>query len=388
MPASPTCAPFACINTLIPDLRPEGSLILSCIRPAQDSLIQARIQELLGTPLDWQYVLQVAEKHRITPLLHRQLASLKTSQIPTDISQELRRRFYKNAQRNLRLTKEMMRLLEMFKTQNIPVIPYKGVILSALVYKKLSIRQVWDLDVLIQKKDIDKSRNQLLKEGFRLSECFDREQSFYHEERDVELDLHWGLTPFFFPADLDFEELWANRKPVALNQETVLSFSDENLLLILCIQIAKDCWERRQHIEHLSKVCDIAALVQQSPQLDWNAVFTQARHSGIERIVHFGLRLAQGLLGAPLPAHIANKVEGDSAIARPVTQACQNLFGPLDDNFAQANDSYLDFALRSQQLRFYLDLRERPKDKFIHLKEIIKTIPNALKQVPAGTSNR
>ncbi|MGC1307360.1 MAG: nucleotidyltransferase family protein [Phormidesmis sp.] len=335
---------------------------------------------MLQQPLDWQYLLQVTEKHRVLPSVYRHLPMPASSQIPSDIQQELRRRFYKNAQRNLRLTQELMQLLKMFDAQSIPVIPYKGTVLAALAYGKLSLRQVWDIDVLVKKQDASKAKEQLLAAGFRLTESFDREESFFHDERDVEIDLHWGLTPFYFPVDLTFEQLWQNRQPVALNHDSVMSFSNEDLLLILCVQIAKDCWERRQHIEHLAKVCDIAALIHTSPQINWDAVMAHASRAGIERIVYFGLYLAHSLIGAALPASIRAKLQSNKAIIRPVRQACEHLFGSFDDDFVEANDSYLDIRLRAKQLRFYFGLRERSRDKTKHVSEILKTIPAALAQ--------
>lgn len=379
------------LQTLVPNLCPEAALLLACLHPHQTAKTRVHIKVLLQRSLDWQYFLQIVEKHRVLPSIYR---NLPISSLPNHIQKTLRRRFYENAQRNLRLTQELMQLLDVFKSHKVDVIPYKGTVLSASAYGKLSLRQVWDIDILVREKDVAKSRELLFSSGFHQTESFDREQSFFNEERDVEVDLHWGLTPFYFPIDLAFEDLWQERQPVALQRGpvngsgnasgngSVMSFSSEHMLLILCIQIAKDCWERRQHIEHLAKVSDIAALIHTSPDLDWQAVLAQAQSAGIERILYFGLQLAQSLLDAPLPKTVEANMRGDRPpirnIAHPVKQVCQNLFGTFDDAFVEANSTYLDITARAKQLNFYLQLRERPQDKIKHVQEIFKTIPTAI----------
>jgi len=360
------------LEALVPNLCPEAAILLACLHPHQTAKTKVHTKVLLRRSLDWQYFLQLVEKHRVLPSIYRHLP---TSEIPADIQQTLRRRFYENAQRNLRLTQELMQLLDAFKAQSIDVIPYKGTVLAASAYGKLSMRQVWDIDLLVRKEDVEKSRKLLLSSGFCQTESFDREQSFFHDERDVEVDLHWGLTPFYFPIDLSFEQLWQDRQLIPIQNQSVMSFSSEHLLLILCVQIAKDCWERRQHIEHLAKVCDIAALIHTSPYLNWEAVLSQAKRAGIERIVYFGLCLAQGLLGAELPTRVEGGLESDRALLIPVKQVCKNLFGEYDNDFATADSDYLNIADRTQQMRFYFQLRERSRDKVKHIQEVFKTLP-------------
>ena len=86
-----------------------------------------------------------------------------------------------------------------------------------------------------------------------------------------------------------------------------MTFSAEDLLEILCVQVIKDCWERRQQLEHLSKVCDIAEHLRAHPQLEWSRVFQSAQQKGLQRIVHCALILARELLGAELPPQVLSK---------------------------------------------------------------------------------
>lgn len=364
--------PVSSLQPLIPSSRLESDLILNCVRPHLDSAALERIQTLLQQPLDWDDLLQKVEKHRVLPLFYRHLSTCPDA-VPPEVLWQMRSRFYENAIRNLLLTKELLDLLQLFAAQDIRAIPYKGTVLSASVYGKTSLRQVWDLDILVAESDVSRSKTLLLEQGYDPKDTNDREQSFFHAERNVEVDLHWGLTPYYFPIHLDFDRLWHNRQPVRISNTTIHSFAPEDLLVILCIQVAKDCWERRQHLEHLAKVCDIAALIQAYPMLNWQAVWQQAKDTGAERMVNFGLFLAQGLLEADLPPAQA-RLQADKTAAALAQQVCLGLFGAIDETFANSKNSYLDMSLRMNQLKFYLRMRERPDHKIQHVWEIMRTL--------------
>lgn len=364
-------------QTLVPNHRPEAGLLLHCVRPYLDAFAIEQIQSGLQQLLDWGFLLRMVDKHRVLPLFYKNLQSAAAGQVPPEFLAELRKRFFENAKRNLLLTNELLRLLQLFQSAEIRIIPYKGTVLAASVYGKQSLRQVWDLDVLVAEADVPRSRELLLEQGYLLKEAWDREQSFIHTTRQVEVDLHWGLTPFYFPIKLDFERLWSNLQPLTLAETTIYSFAPEDLLVILCIQVAKDCWERRQHLEHLAKVCDIATLLHTHPTLNWERVMQQATDIGVVRVVNFGLYLSQGLLKAELPIAIQQRVERDSKAIALAHQVCAQLFGAIDETFASNRNSYLNIKMRLNQLKFYLGIRERLKYKLQHIWEIFWSLIRA-----------
>lgn len=354
------------------DLIPEGELLLCCARTSIDAVAIERMKELVAGNINWNYLLQIAEKHRLIQLLYCSLNSIYPQAIPQPIFQDLRGRFYANSRQNLVITSELIKLLDLFQEQGIRVIPYKGTILANSVYGKLSLRQVYDIDLLVDRQDFARSRELLMSVGYLLKEEFDREHSFSHSDTKIEVDLHWGLTPFYFPLEVDFESYWQGVQPVALSEKTVFSFSAEDLLLILCIQIAKDCWEREQQIEHLAKVCDIAKLLETHQQLDWEQIIQQAVAIGALRMLWFGLLLARNLFDATLPEEVSVKIQADSIAIHLVEQVCVSLFTDADD-LSTPQKSLFDIRFRLKQLIFYLKMRERLADKSAHIWQILRT---------------
>lgn len=357
-------------SQLIPDPSPEAELLLCCTRARITAPIAERARGLLQREIDWSYLLSIAEKHRVTPLLYLGLKGVCPSAIPAPIGSTLKIRFLENTRKNLILTTELLRLLAVFEAGEIPVIPYKGIVLAASIYGKTAFRQVWDIDLLVEEKDFITSRSLLLSEGYEVKETNDREESFFHPEKKIEVDLHWGLTPFYFPLDLDFGGLLARTKGYSLAGVEVKSFGEEDLLIILCLQVAKDCWERRLHLEHLAKVRDIAELLNHSPRLNWSEITDRARELGLIRALHFGLYLAENLLQAEIPDTIRSEVMADSIAISLARQVCDRLFGEIDRSFADSRNPLFDFRFRFQQLLFYLKMRERPEDWLKHFREI------------------
>jgi hypothetical protein len=95
----------------------------------------------------------------------------------------------------------------------------------------------------------------------------------------------------------------------------VQTLGSEDLLMFLCAHGAKHGWER------LEWICDVAQLVRQQPDLNWESIVTRARARGCERMVLLGLLLARDLLEAPVPEPLLARARADasaSALARLV----------------------------------------------------------------------
>ncbi|BAQ64654.1 hypothetical protein GM3709_1419 [Geminocystis sp. NIES-3709] len=308
------------------------------------------------------------------PLLYRNLNNICSQNIPKNIIKYLRKSFLENSKRNLILTNELFKILNQLKEINIKAIPYKGTILANSIYGKLSLRQVYDLDLIIDKKDLIKTEKLLLSQGYYIKEKLDQEESFFREEDQIEIDVHWELTPIYFPLKFDFNYFWKNTNNIDINGKFFLNLSPENLLFILCIQIAKDCWERRQKIEYLAKVCDIAQLIYTYPNLDWSQVLAQGKNQDAQRIIHFGLFLAKDLFDISLPLPILQEVERDSVAISLAYQVCADLFSKEDHEPSPIKNSFWDVKLRIRQLVFYLKLRKSIKYRISYFFEILKLV--------------
>ncbi len=352
-------------------LRPEARFLLCCARTDLNRDTVERARSLASLPLDWEFLCASADKHRLTQLLFRNLSAIEPNSMPLDIRTRLRHQFYSNAGSNLKLAVALTGLLRKFDTAAIPVIPFKGSILANGTYGKLALRQNYDLDLFIREQDIEKSKQLLADEGYTFDEIFDRAARYRSVAKDVEIDLHWAFTPRYFHHIVKFDELYACTRAESLLGQRVITFSAEDFLLILCLQVVKDCWERQQQLEHLSKVCDIAEHLRANPLLEWSRVIQSARQQGLERIFHCGLIMARELLGAELPPQVLSTIESDYKARKCAQKMCRSIFTDRD-TLSPLENPYFSMGLRFRQLWFYLGIRERFRERIKHLGEIFK----------------
>lgn len=322
--------------------RREIELLLCCSRTYINPEIADQIKNLLQEDLDWIYLLQTASHHGVMPLLYSSLNNTCPEAIPQPLLSQLRQDFHVNFLHNIFLSKQLFKLLDLFAAHDIPAIPYKGPALASSVYGNLALRQFGDLDILIHHQDVQKAKKLLSSQGYHLISDLLWENHFVNEDGRVNVDLHWGITPSYFPFRLDFEDLWQRVEPLSLVNETIIHLSPEDLLIILCIQIAKDAWEKH---EQLLKICDIDQLLRTHQALNWQKVMEQASTWFIERPLFLGLFLSNELFGTVLPEEVRQRTQIDPFVKLYAAHAHKQLFSETD-SWSEVKDFFVIFLER------------------------------------------
>jgi hypothetical protein len=338
--------------------RPEIQVLVGCVRPRLAEEEQAALRGSLRQPLDWEFLLTEARRHAVLPLLHRTLHGRFGAETPSPVLDSLRQACQRSQQRNLALTAELLRVLDLFEKAGIPAVPFKGPVLAAVAYGDLSLRIFGDLDILLREEDLGRARDVLVAQGYipeftftpvqekayRKAECA---LQLRHPGRNVVLELHWLLTERYLSIDLAGRGFWDRLHPVALAGRTVPAFAMEDLLLYLSVHGSKHRWER------LEWLCSFVAVASQ-PGLDWEAVRRRARESGAERLLHMALLLSRDLLGLELPEEVRAAAERDRAAQDLAGEIAATLFEPVGEEPGNRGSWYV-YLLRS---------RERWRDRF------------------------
>lgn len=360
------------------DVPPEARLILACARTVIDPDTRGQIAFLLRLDLDWDYVIRKAKQNFVTPLLCRNLLNDFADLLPRDAAARLERYLQQHTLHNLHLTAELLELIKLLESHDIPALAFKGPILAASAYGDLSLRQFGDLDVLVQKHDVERAIKLVAARGYQRSAL--APSALKHKQKDVglvsrdgqvRLELHWRLSRIYFSFALDHKrnarQMWKRLERVRIAGSDVRTMPAPDLLLYLCLHGSKHRWER------LLWVCDIAELIGAYPELDWTALLKTARKLGCERVLALGLLLAQELLGTALPPHVVAKLAAGKSLRGIAAGARASLF---DDPCATKNifdkqryrlllkERWIDKArLGATYSRMYLRLAFRPNEK-------------------------
>jgi hypothetical protein len=288
--------------------------------------------------------------------------------VPEGIRASLNENSLRIVQHNFRYVRELVKIVNTFEENSVPVMPFKGPLLAAAAYRNLTLRTFSDLDILVHKRDVLRAKQLLLDHGYRLAVPLTGAQESAHlrddhvfelvrEEGGIPLELHWAITSNCIPFPLDLGQLEERVESFPLANQPVLNASPEDSLIILCVHGTKHIWER------LVWVCDVAELIQARPDMDWNRVMERARATKSLRMVSLGLFLAHDLLQAPLPDWVQDQLQSDRRTLNLASYVKNNLF--VEDERKRVSDDI-----------FLLKTMERIKDR-IHYGLHLAITPSA-----------
>jgi hypothetical protein len=302
------------------------------VRTFLGSESDGRLRALLDQDINWTQMLQSAYQHGLMPQLYWTFSKICPEAVPPTILDQMKKEFDFNLRRNLRLTGELLKVLEFFDAHGIPVIPFKGPVLASYLYGNIALRQFIDLDILVPKKEVLKAKDLLISQGYKPLYSLNRPQEaallrtdieyvFYRTGPMVSLEIHWRFDLRDSSLPLDFEGLWMRCGPMSLAGRGILHPTEEDLLLILCAHASKHMLKTPK----LKWICDVAQLVRVNQGMDWDRIISCVTTSPARRLLFPVLFLSRDLLGAPLPDEVWQKVQQDPAIRRLAGQMRERL---------------------------------------------------------------
>lgn len=283
-------------------LSPEFQLLLDCGKQALAGNANNEHQLCIHGDIDWVVFSQLADYHRLQPVVADAFSKMGQA-VPDEVRNQMQHDLRRNAVRNLLLTSELIDLTARFDERGIPVLPYKGPMLAAVTGNRLP-RQFNDLDILLHEQDLSKATALLQERGYHSRHELSWEHSFYRDDSQLDVDLHWAFTgpQFYFP--LNFKEAWAERREVILSGRPLPTLGKEHTVLVQCINASKDYWP----FPFLDHILDLARLlIVEDP--DWDRLFREARQLRCERIFLLGIYLANTLFAAPIPDAVGKRIK-------------------------------------------------------------------------------
>ncbi|MCT7958516.1 nucleotidyltransferase domain-containing protein [Laspinema palackyanum] len=344
----------------------EIDLLLCCCRTQMSAEYAARIHQLVQQNINWNYLVNTARRHEVIPLLYWQLKNVCPEAVPQDILNKLRSAFSANAKKNLAITVDLVKILNLFQNHNIPVIALKGPVLACYAYNNLGLRTFVDLDILVPEEFALAAIDLLTEHGYERMYKFKdfqipryiklrNELAFVFESKNFSIDLHWALMPEPLRSVSKLLSYENQEIYIGSNKFKIPTLSAESLLLFLCIHSTKHSWSS------LKFVCDLAEVIRSKPELDWKLIESQAESLGTKNILFLGLYLCQELLGTVLPKEISQKLEANPQLKIWISQIKQQLFeaeGRI--NFFKKHRIYLQTLSWKNKLSFYFNTLVTP----------------------------
>lgn len=308
----------------------EVELLVRCSHPSGAVTDIGRVSALLDDDLDWEYVLELGQRHGVTPLLNRTLGTRGEESliaVPDRIQSRLAERARSTALHNARVTAELVRVLGSFEEHTIRALPFKGPVLAAFAYGDIGLREFGDIDLLVPREDVSEAIDALESCGYAWEGAPRLDDSallggpftkplvpeYELQQESMVVEVRWRVGDPDRPFSPDVETLWQHRDRLSVAGTDVDVLSPEERLLVLAFHGTKHRW-------HLLKwVCDFVAALDRTDTV-WPRLLRRARRHGVERKLLLAIVLGDRLFDVDIPDIVGDRVEADGRV-RPLVEA-------------------------------------------------------------------
>lgn len=311
------------INSSLILSKPEIALLLCCARSKIDEPTKNKIKYLIAQDIDWNFLLEIAKRHKLLPLLHYHLNNIALKFITPKVSNSFRNSFQTNIQRNLLLTSELLKILNIFKKYQIIAIPLKGPVLATYAYGNFGLRNMADLDIVVEKSQFENAKNLLLESGYQedINNDLENKQqgSYINLTSAISVDLHYNFSPKNSAVTVETDSFFENLQSISIAGNQIHIFSTENLILYLCLEGGKEYWRT------INRLCDLAELIK-NQNFDWDLLIKRAKNLDKERVLFLGLFLIKEILDVSIPSNIWQLIETNLPLKLSKAQINKFLF--------------------------------------------------------------
>jgi hypothetical protein len=300
------------------DIGPGTRMLLRLWSGWNDPDYKAEVEE------NWKSFLAACDYHQVAPIVFHRFKG--RDDIPPQVLEHLRARFYLVSAYNHRLAMHLVQLIAEFEKQRIRCLALKGPAVAMAAYGDLSLRQYEDIDIMVDVKDVAVAVEMLFDRGFRPvtghAEKY-KDVKLYHEitlaapDESHTVDLHWQLAPRYARAfGPDAHSVWLRTEQLQLPHGSVRVLSREDLFLALAQHGTRHRWWQ------LKWLFDVAELLRQAGTMNWSRMEDVLRRRPMARApASLATLLARDLLGiqvAPHAGEILEPGERTYAVARMI----------------------------------------------------------------------
>lgn len=290
---------------------------------------EKEVREALAAGPDWAEYLGSIQRHEITALSWAALSRIPGITLRGPVKKQLHN--LSNACQ-IRAIQQCMLLTEVLRAFNhaeIPVTPLKGPILSHELYRDARLRDSLDLDLDVEKENLERAQTCLESRGWHLDSSFfpmtprqrqsflqnEHQMIFLHALTGTMLELHWRNQ---WETAEGTSARWARSIRSAWRGCSIQTMSPGDMTLYLCAHGGAHLWSCAKWLGDLARAHAL-------DRLDWEAAFGEAQRSGQVNVVFAGMGLLRELYGLPIPAIPQNAWPGRSIrlIKAPI-QALKN----------------------------------------------------------------
>ena len=278
---------------------PEDQLLCLCTRQDFTPLNKKRLYALIhAAAIDWGRVLETADLNQVSPLVYTnlQVYSNEFNGVPAETLRLFKQRYMHNVIVKKRTAEIIEAVLRFLTVRHIPAMLLKGAALDASVYRQPWYTSMADVDLILRSKREDLSKN----ERWQIDEWFGQfnlQTNPYKLHLEYDFYSHHDMTMNDL-IEVDIEGTWKAARETSLHGQPVWIMSPEDLLIASAINSCRKRYFR------LKSACDVTAIIEAYPQLDWETVVAKARAYRCNAILYACFFVTHIMLETPFPETI------------------------------------------------------------------------------------
>lgn len=269
----------------------------------------ASIRETASKQLDWHKVQSLAQHHGVSPLVYKRLKEVAPDLVPLTTMQEMAAFQKANELRVIQMTADLIRVVRVLEAENIPVLCLKGPVLAQVLYGDPAMRLFGDLDILVKQRDFFRAVNILQNMG-AIKTYPERSDDVYRHENLIighsHMEVHREVTVREFPMSLEIEGLFARRRDIVLNKQTLHTLSFEDTIIHTGLH------GTQHRLVKLRYLTDLAYAMRAVDSERWELLLENAHRQELYHPLLVGIGLCWYLFGLPLPANIQRIIKQDA----------------------------------------------------------------------------
>ena len=295
----------------------ERELLLRCCAASGPLAGSAAMRECAGRGVDWDRFLALANRNSVTPMAGARLGAEGVANLPPYVARALRFSYQVNALRSNHRAGCAAEIVDSFAASAVPAIAIKGPALAIAAYGDVAMRVFGDLDFMVRLSDLPRAAKALERIGYSsaayradvVESGFFPDTALDFSREDSVVDLHWRLSPGYFPFAPEGEQIWSRTVEIELLGKRVRVLSPADSILFQACHGSKHGWMT------LAQICDFAHLLATAKPVNWTSLLDDARRMRSLRMLLLAVDLAHSLELCEVPAELLDAARRDSHLA-------------------------------------------------------------------------
>jgi len=344
-----------------PDI--EKELLLRCCAVSGPYANNPAMLALVEGDVDWNRLLDLANRNSITAMVGARLGVEGAANLPPHVARALHLSYEVNALRCNHLAGCGAEIVDSFEASGVSTIAIKGPTLAIGAYGDVALRVFGDLDFVVRLSDLRRAAEALERLGYSSTYRADAIESGFFPDmaldftrEDSVVDLHWRLSPSYFPFAPEGEQVWDRTAEIELLGRCVRVLGPIDSILFQACHGSKHGWTT------LAQICDFARVLTTAKPISWPSLLDHSRRTHSLRMLLLGVNLAHSLSLCEMPAELLDAASHDPHLAPLSRRITREIF----DSRSTGDLNEWSIALGSieslhDRIRYLVERVARPK---------------------------